>query len=112
MTPARTRSFARQRVTIDTATPPALYLDAKEAVSPDVPPHEAWEKVLWRKQPYADNYVPPSFLSELNEIRACSRAPTPISSSPYTPASTLMGEQGLNVFEHRCDAARSTTHKP
>lgn len=28
-----------------------------------------WEKVLWRSQPYPDNYVPPDFLSELNDIR-------------------------------------------
>ncbi len=28
-----------------------------------------WEKVLWRPQPFPDNYVPPSFLAELDELR-------------------------------------------
>lgn len=28
-----------------------------------------WEKVLWRKQPFPDNYVPPTFLAELNALR-------------------------------------------
>ncbi|BEI80188.1 hypothetical protein CcaverHIS002_0107170 [Cutaneotrichosporon cavernicola] len=27
-----------------------------------------WEKVLWRRQPFPDNYVPPSFLAELDEL--------------------------------------------
>jgi phosphatidylinositol glycan class C protein len=28
-----------------------------------------WEKALWRKQPFADNYVPPTFLAELDALR-------------------------------------------
>lgn len=28
-----------------------------------------WEKALWRKQPFADNYVPATFLSELDALR-------------------------------------------
>ncbi|WVR04078.1 hypothetical protein IAU60_001077 [Kwoniella sp. DSM 27419] len=27
-----------------------------------------WEKVLWRRQPFADNYVPPGFLAELDAL--------------------------------------------
>ena len=27
--------------------------------------------MLWRKQPFPDNHVPASFLSELNDMRAC-----------------------------------------
>lgn len=30
---------------------------------------QEWSKVLWRKQPFPDNHVPPSFLSELKHIR-------------------------------------------
>lgn len=30
---------------------------------------QEWSKVLWRKQPFPDNHVPPSFLSELKLIR-------------------------------------------
>lgn len=28
-----------------------------------------WERVLWRPQPFPDNYVPPTFLSALSENR-------------------------------------------
>ncbi|WOO78894.1 Phosphatidylinositol N-acetylglucosaminyltransferase GPI2 subunit [Vanrija pseudolonga] len=27
-----------------------------------------WEKVLWRRQPFPDNYVPPSYLAELDSL--------------------------------------------
>lgn len=30
----------------------------------------SWERILWRQQPYPDNYVPPSFLSSLSKNRA------------------------------------------
>ncbi|WVF66703.1 hypothetical protein IAT40_001445 [Kwoniella sp. CBS 6097] len=32
------------------------------------PETERWEKVLWRRQPFPDNYVPPDFLSELKRL--------------------------------------------
>jgi Phosphatidylinositol N-acetylglucosaminyltransferase len=28
-----------------------------------------WERVLWRPQPFPDNYVPPTFLSALSKNR-------------------------------------------
>jgi hypothetical protein len=34
-----------------------------------VKPEVRWEKALWRKQPFPDNYVPPSFLAELKALR-------------------------------------------
>ncbi|KIR26050.1 phosphatidylinositol glycan, class C [Cryptococcus deuterogattii LA55] len=38
-------------------------------------PLPKWEKVLWRSQPYPDNYVPPDFLSELDDIPPRPRPP-------------------------------------
>jgi len=32
-------------------------------------PEVKWEKALWRKQPFPDNYVPSSFLAELKALR-------------------------------------------
>jgi hypothetical protein len=32
-------------------------------------PEVKWEKALWRKQPFPDNYVPQSFLAELKALR-------------------------------------------
>jgi hypothetical protein len=41
-----------------------------EPQSREAEAHEVkWEKALWRKQPFPDNYVPPSFLAELNALR-------------------------------------------
>jgi hypothetical protein len=31
--------------------------------------HSGWEKVLWRNQPYPDNYVDESFLSSVRSLR-------------------------------------------
>ena len=30
-------------------------------------PSEKWERVLWKQQPFPDNYIPPSFLSSLKK---------------------------------------------
>jgi len=35
----------------------------------DVKSEVKWEKALWRKQPFPDNYVPQSFLAELKALR-------------------------------------------
>ncbi|EJT47038.1 hypothetical protein A1Q1_04281 [Trichosporon asahii var. asahii CBS 2479] len=43
--------------------PPASTISSSEPPVPDEPPQ--WERVLWRRQPFPDNYVPPSFLAEL-----------------------------------------------
>jgi hypothetical protein len=32
-------------------------------------PQPAWKKVLWHRQPFPDNHVPSSFLSELKDLR-------------------------------------------
>jgi hypothetical protein len=45
--------------------PPIIESDKKDSVEPGV----KWEKALWRKQPFPDNYVPPSFLTELKALR-------------------------------------------
>ena len=65
MTSTQTRSKTRQTARISTATPLTRLPDGS-VCEPTIAP---WEKVLWRKQPYADNYVPPSFLAELNDLR-------------------------------------------
>ena len=33
------------------------------------PDRTEWERVLWRLQPFADNYVPPTFLAGLSKNR-------------------------------------------
>lgn len=42
---------------------------ASQQAVPDESPQ--WERVLWRRQPFPDNYVPPSFLAELTARREC-----------------------------------------
>lgn len=53
-------------------TPPTAQHDDEidDSVLPsgEIKPNVNWEKVLWRHQPYPDNYVPPSFLSELKDL--------------------------------------------
>ena len=66
MTSTQTRSQTRQTARISTATPLTPSPPDGSVCEPTKAP---WEKVLWRKQPYADNYVPPSFLAELNDLR-------------------------------------------
>ena len=40
-----------------------------------------WERVLWKKKPYPDNYVPRSFLSSLSRNRQCSPHLPPLAQS-------------------------------
>ncbi|ODO06239.1 phosphatidylinositol glycan, class C [Cryptococcus wingfieldii CBS 7118] len=47
------------------ALAPPISIPARTQPDPGLP---KWEKILWRKQPYADNYVPPDFLAELDDI--------------------------------------------
>ncbi|EIN13728.1 phosphatidylinositol N-acetylglucosaminyltransferase [Punctularia strigosozonata HHB-11173 SS5] len=46
-----------------------------------------WERVLWKRQPYPDNYVPPSFLSELRKNP---------SFRPYTYRSLVVGSFAIS----------------
>lgn len=41
----------------------------KPSINNDEEPGVKWEKALWKKQPFPDNYVPPSFLAELKALR-------------------------------------------
>ncbi|WVQ83541.1 hypothetical protein IAT38_005682 [Cryptococcus sp. DSM 104549] len=47
-------------------SPPAL----EPPMTPLPSPPPKWEKVLWRRQPFPDNYVPDNFLSELDDLPA------------------------------------------
>ncbi|WWC98876.1 hypothetical protein V866_005770 [Kwoniella sp. B9012] len=50
-------------------TPVDLPLPQSEnALDDREPKHVKWEKVLWRRQPFPDDYVPPDFLSELDDL--------------------------------------------
>lgn len=59
--------------------PPASTASSSDPQVQEDPPQ--WERVLWRRQPFPDNYVPPSFLAELTarrEYSSCgARCPTP-----------------------------------
>jgi hypothetical protein len=50
--------------------------DSRRQVESKVHPERTsqviWEKILWRKQPFPDNYVSPTFLSELDALRTFS----------------------------------------
>jgi phosphatidylinositol glycan class C protein len=58
-----------------------------------------WQQVLWREQPFPDNYVPPSFLSSLQRNRehgilrrkTWSDAFHAANFKPYTYASLVFG---------------------
>lgn len=49
------------------------------------PPVVEWEKVLWRRQPFPDHHVPPSFLAELNELGASHQLQTDSDPTPPQP---------------------------
>ncbi|WVW79707.1 hypothetical protein I302_101677 [Kwoniella bestiolae CBS 10118] len=60
--------------------PPALLSSPFPQDQPAIPPQQEqlygltekkqpkWEKVLWRRQPFPDNHVPPDFLAELDDL--------------------------------------------
>lgn len=45
-----------------------------------------WEKVLWRRQPFPDNYVPSSYLAELDSLREYHCPPPLTTQLTPTPA--------------------------
>jgi hypothetical protein len=55
-----------------TKTRSGLVHDSTNIISEQIgvaKPEVKWEKALWRKQPFPDNYVPQSFLAELKALR-------------------------------------------
>ncbi|TYJ53562.1 hypothetical protein B9479_005831 [Cryptococcus floricola] len=60
------------------ALAPPISIPARSQPDPGLP---KWEKILWRKQPYADNHVPPDFLAELDDIGNAT-SETVLSSAP------------------------------
>jgi hypothetical protein len=69
------------------------------------PLRRPWEKVLWRRQPYPDNHVPPTFLEELKKLRRFLR-PTGADPSPTTSASARVA-----VLRRIAGVAASRRHR-
>lgn len=42
-------------------------------LQPPIDLSQQWEKILWRRPPFPDNYVPDSFLKELQDLRESGR---------------------------------------
>lgn len=95
-------SGPRRHVDINTAQP----LEPSEN---DIGADGEWEKVLWRRQPFPDNYVPNTFLSELRDLRMSTQTCYGQHSAD-APSSTISSAPCLAVLRSFTHFATSSRH--